>query len=76
MYHYNPTTALEELTEEAALPSPVQMRDMLMRSILNAKRAAELNREFQRYLQHFGETQKIGRSLLSKLLKVSNQLIS
>ena len=69
MYHYNPITALEELTEEATLPNPVQMRDMLMRSALSAEKATQLNREFHRYLQHFGETQKIGRSLLDKLLQ-------
>ena len=30
MYHYNPETALEELNEEAALPNPVHMRDMML----------------------------------------------
>ena len=29
MYHYDPNTALEELTEEATLPNPVHVRDML-----------------------------------------------
>ena len=72
MYHYDPTTALEELTEEAALPNPVEMRDMLLRAVLNAEEAAELNRKFKRYLQHFGETQEIGRSLLEKLLQASS----
>ncbi len=67
MYHYNPVVALEELTEEATLPNPVQMRDMLMRSVLSAEKATQLNREFHQYLQHFGETQKIARSLLDKL---------
>ena len=26
MYHYDPTTALEELTEDATLPNPVHVR--------------------------------------------------
>jgi hypothetical protein len=31
MYHYDPTTALEELTEDATLPNPVHVRDMILR---------------------------------------------
>ena len=34
MYHYDPTTALEELTEEATLPNPVHVRDMILRKKL------------------------------------------
>ena len=33
MYHYDPKTALEELTEDATLPNPVHVRDMMLRSI-------------------------------------------
>jgi hypothetical protein len=29
MYHYNPSTALEELTEDATSPNPVHVRDMI-----------------------------------------------
>ncbi len=31
MYHYDPSTALEELSEEAILPNPVRVRDMILR---------------------------------------------
>ena len=36
MYHYDPTTALEELNEEAVLPNPVRVRDMMLRAHLDA----------------------------------------
>ena len=32
MYHYDPATALEEINEEAVLPNPVHLRDMLLRA--------------------------------------------
>ena len=32
MYHYDPLTALEELKEEALLPNPVHVRDMMVRA--------------------------------------------
>ncbi len=34
MYHYDPNTALEELTEDATLPNPVHLRDMILRKRL------------------------------------------
>ncbi len=67
MYHYDVKTALEELKEDAALPHPVRLRDMIMRTKLDADHALDLNREFQNYLSHFGETQKIALSILEKL---------
>jgi hypothetical protein len=67
MYHYNPTTALEELTEEATLPNPVHVRDMILRRKLNADRALEMNRIFLEYQKFFGETQKLGKEILKKL---------
>ena len=67
MYHYEVKTALEELSEDAILPHPVHLRDMILRTKLDAQMALDLNREFQNYLSHFGETQKIGRSILEKL---------
>ena len=70
MYHYDMTTALEELDEEALLPNPVHVRDMIMRAGLNPESAAEVNREFQQYLRGFGELQKIGRAILEKLLEL------
>ncbi len=67
MYHYDARTALEELKEDAVLPHPVRLRDMILRTKLDADHALDLNREFQSYLSHFGETQKIAREILEKL---------
>jgi hypothetical protein len=47
MYHYDPTTALEELKEDALLPNPVHVRDMLVRAHLSPEQALELNRKFR-----------------------------
>jgi hypothetical protein len=67
MYHYDPNTALEELRDDAVLPHPVHLRDMILRSKLDATSALDLNREFQDYLARFGETQKIGREILERI---------
>ncbi|MBI1750186.1 MAG: hypothetical protein HY234_15545 [Acidobacteria bacterium] len=67
MPSYDAKVALVELIEEAVLPHPVRLRDMLLRARLDPDAAVELNREFQNYLSHFGETQKIAGSILEKL---------
>jgi hypothetical protein len=67
MYHYDAATALEELQEDALLPHPVKLRDMILRHQLRAQDAQLLNQEFQDYLSRFGELQKLGRSILEKL---------
>ncbi|OLB84922.1 MAG: hypothetical protein AUI17_06555 [Acidobacteriales bacterium 13_2_20CM_2_55_5] len=67
MYHYDPNTALEELTEEATLPNPVHLRDMILRQRLNADKSLELNRLFVEYQKFFGETQKLGKEILKQL---------
>ena len=67
MYHYDPRTALEELKEDATLPHPVRLRDMILRTKLGADEALDLNREFQSYLSNFGETQRLAREILEKL---------
>ena len=67
MYHYNPSTALEELTEEATLPNPVHVRDMILRHKLSPDEALELNRIFVEYQKFFGETQKLGKAILQRL---------
>ena len=56
MYHYNPKVALEELQEDAVLPHPVKLRDMILR-----------NHDFQEYLTRFGELQAIARAILDRL---------
>ena len=67
MYHYNPNTALEELTEEAILPNPVHLRDMMLRYHLTVDKSLELNRRFLEYQKHFGEIQKLGKEILIQL---------
>ena len=67
MYHYDPNTALEELNEEAALPNPVHMRDMILRAKASPERALHLNQQFLEYQRYFGEAMKLGTKLLKEL---------
>jgi hypothetical protein len=67
MYHYDPKVALEELKDDAALPHPVHMRDMILRTKLDPTLALDLNREFQDYLTRFGDLQKIARAILEQV---------
>jgi len=69
MYHYDPRTALEELGEDAVLPNPVHLRDMMLRAHMKPDQSLELNRIFVEYQKGFGELQKMGRELLEKLPK-------
>lgn len=68
MYHYDPNTALEELQEEALLPNPVHIRDMIVRARLQPDQALELNRKFQTYLQAYGDAQEIAKGILKQLV--------
>ncbi|HEV8039999.1 MAG TPA: hypothetical protein VGP62_14115 [Bryobacteraceae bacterium] len=67
MYHYDPATALEELQEDALLPNPVHIRDMIVRARLKPDQALELNRKFQTYLEAFGDAQEIAKLILQQL---------
>jgi len=67
MYHYDPATALEELSEDATLPNPVHLRDMILRHRLKPEESLELNRMFTEYQKFFGETQKLGKQILRQL---------
>jgi hypothetical protein len=67
MYHYDPSTALEELTEDATLPNPVHVRDMMLRKHLTADKSLELNRLFVEYQKFFAEAQKLGKNILKQL---------
>ena len=67
MYHYDARTALEELQEDALLPHPVKLRDMILRTQLGPKDAQLLNHDFQEYLARFGELQKVARGILEKI---------
>jgi hypothetical protein len=68
MYHYDPKTALEELTEDATLPNPVHVRDMILRKHPSTDKALELNRMFVEYQKTFGEAQKLGKEILKELV--------
>jgi len=48
MYHYDAKIALEELQEEALLPHPVKLRDMILRTQLGPQDAQLLNHDFSR----------------------------
>ena len=67
MYHYDAATALEELQEDALLPHPVKLRDMILRHQLGIEDAKSINQQFQDYLGRFGESQKIAQGILQKL---------
>ena len=67
MYHYDPLTALDELRDDAILPHPVHLRDMILRTKLDPTTALDLNREFQDYLARCGEVQKIAHAILDQL---------
>lgn len=67
MYHYDPKIALEEATEDAVLPHPVHVRDMMLRAHAPIALAPELNRKFQEYLHAFGEAQNLAKDLLAEL---------
>ena len=67
MYHYNPATALEEISEDAILPNPVHVRDMMLRQHLTPERSLELNRLFVEYQKFFGEAQTLGKQILKAL---------
>jgi hypothetical protein len=67
MDRYDVKAALEELNDDAVLPHPVRLRDMILRIRLAASDALDINREFQSYLTAFGQTQKIAREILQKL---------
>ena len=69
MYHYDPKQALEELQEEALLPHPVKLRDMILRNQLGPEDAQALNHDFQQYLTRFGELQKLAGGILQQLSK-------
>jgi hypothetical protein len=67
MYHYDAKTALEELSEDATLPNPVHVRDMMLRRHLSVGQSLELNRLFVEYQKFFGEAQKLGKEILKQL---------
>lgn len=73
MYHYDPVTALEELNEDATLPNPVKLRDMMLRAHLDADHSLEYNRLFVEYQKQFGDLQRLGKQLLEGLVGRSTE---
>jgi hypothetical protein len=67
MEPFDVKSTLDELKEDAVLPHPVRLRDMIIRTPLEAGDAIEMNREFQSYLTHYGETQKVALEILERL---------
>jgi predicted metal-binding transcription factor (methanogenesis marker protein 9) len=67
MQNYDASSALDELIEDALLPSPSNLRDMLTRASLKPEEAVEMNRKLQGYLLAFGEAEKQARAILEKL---------
>ena len=63
----NPQQALEDLNEEALLPNPVKVRDMLFHAKLAPEQSLELNRQFTEYQKHFGDALKLAKEILRKL---------
>ena len=69
MYHYDPNLALDELKEDAQLPNPVHVRDMILRKHPRADESLELNRKFLAYQKDFAELQKLARDILEQLAR-------
>jgi len=65
----DPHDALQDLNDEALLPNPVKVRDMLFHAKLAPDQSLELNRQFTDYQKHFGEALKLAKEILSKLSK-------
>jgi len=65
----DPQNAHQELNEEALLPNPVKVRDMLFHAKLAPDQSLELNRQFTEYQKHFGEALKLAKQILGKLAK-------
>ena len=63
----DPQEALQDLNDEAVLPNPVKVRDMLFHAKLAPDQSLELNRQFTEYQKHFGEALKLAKEILRKL---------
>jgi len=63
----DPHQVLEDLNDEALLPNPVKVRDMLFHAKLAPDQSLELNRQFAEYQKHFGEALNLAKQILGKL---------
>jgi hypothetical protein len=64
---YDPVAALDDLREEAILPNPVRVRDMILRTGHGPEEALDLNRKFTAYQHAFAEAQRLAAELLDEL---------
>jgi hypothetical protein len=71
---FDPAAALDDLREEAILPSPVRVRDMILRTEHSPEQALDLNRKFTAYQQAFAEAQRLASGLLAELENSTNKL--
>ena len=67
---FDPAAALEELREDAVLPNPVCVRDMILRTGHTPEQALDLNRRFTAYQQAFATAQALAAGLLEELTEV------
>jgi hypothetical protein len=68
MYHYNPSTALEELTEDATLPNPVHVREMMLRHKLSRRPVARTEPDLCRIPRNFSARHRSwAREILKRL---------
>jgi hypothetical protein len=63
----DPRETLQDVNDEALLPNPVKVRDMLFHAKLAPDQSLELNRQFTEYQKHFGEALKLAKQILAKL---------
>jgi hypothetical protein len=71
---FDPAEALEELRDEAALPNPVRVRDMILRTDHTPQQALDLNRKFTAYQQAFAEAQSLADGLLEELTQAPSKM--
>jgi len=71
---FDPAVALEELREDAVLPNPVRVRDMILRTNHTPEQALELNRKFTAYQQAFATAQGLAASLLAELAQPTHKM--
>jgi len=65
----DPKDVLQDLNDEALLPNPVKVRDMLFHAKLAPDQSLDLNRQFTEYQKHFGEALKLAKQILGKLAR-------
>ncbi len=67
MPNLDPKQALVDLEEEALLPNPVHVRDMIFRTHLDSDQLLQANRKLKEYLKAYGSTQELASSILTIL---------